>query len=376
MTKTVSYIFPVSHHYRYPFHIALKEKLAAAGVEYIVVYSSPYGENIEKNDTVDIPWGVKVQSSVFLGGKLVLQWGLLQALRSDLIIVQQENRQLLNYACQLVAMLGLKKVAFFGHGRNFQSRRPNAFSQKWKRFWATKVTWWFGYTEETRRHITQLGFPENRVTVFNNSIDTKTMERQVAAISVDELDETRRAYHINTTNVGVYIGGLYSEKRLDFLVGAAQVIRRNVPDFELIVIGGGPDAIIVETAAAENPWIHYLGPKFGKEKAVLASLGKVFLMPGLVGLGVLDAFVYGTPLVTTAYPYHSPEIAYVADGVNGVIVDNPESVEDYASAVTKILIDESWRNSLVAGSRASLETYSVEEMARRFADGVLQALNA
>ena len=50
-------------------------------------------------------------------------------------------------------------------------------------------------------------------------------------------------------------------------------------------------------------------------------MSKLFLMPGLLGLAVLDAEVMGLPVVTTRYPWHSPEIAYLRDGETGVIVD-------------------------------------------------------
>jgi L-malate glycosyltransferase len=38
------------------------------------------------------------------------------------------------------------------------------------------------------------------------------------------------------------------------------------------------------------------------------------LMPGLVGLAVLDAFADGIPRVTTVIEYHSPEIEYLVPG--------------------------------------------------------------
>ena len=42
------------------------------------------------------------------------------------------------------------------------------------------------------------------------------------------------------------------------------------------------------------------------------------LLPGAVGLGVLDSFAFDVPLVTVDLPYHGPEIDYVRDGENGV----------------------------------------------------------
>ncbi len=370
--KKVCYVFPVSHRFRYPFHIALRDELARHSVDYQVIYCAPFGANVAKRDTVDVPWGLRAPMLKF--GPLILQFGIREMLRSDLIIVQQENRLLINYLVQILDRLSLKRVAFFGHGRNYQSADRQSFAERWKRFWATKVSWWFGYTRETKELITSLGYPGERVTVFNNTIDTKQVEVDIASITDDVRREVRARLNIQGENIAVYVGGLYAEKRISFLIEASKRIRQTIPDFVLLVIGGGPDEDLVKAAASENDWIHYLGPQFGIEKTRLLSISKVFLMPGLVGLSILDAFCYGTPIVTTDVPFHSPEIAYLEDGVNGVMVRDSEDVDAYAASVSLVLTDHSYRQLLADGARKSLKDYSIENMAHRFATGVLNAL--
>jgi glycosyltransferase involved in cell wall biosynthesis len=127
------------------------------------------------------------------------------------------------------------------------------------------------------------------------------------------------------------------------------------------------------TSAAED-WIHYMGPQFGMDKTELVELAKVWLMPGLVGLAVLDSFAYETPMITCALPYHSPEFAYLEHGVNGVIVQDSESTAAYADAVAGLMQDEAARQTLVAGAAAARDTYTIEAMAERFARGVERAV--
>jgi glycosyltransferase involved in cell wall biosynthesis len=370
--RKVCYVFPVSHRFRYPFHIALRDELARHSVTYKVIYCAPFGPNISKKDTIDVPWGLRVPMLKF--GPLILQFGFREMLRSDFIIIQQENRLLINYILQILDRLGLKRVAFFGHGRNFQSASRQSFAERWKRFWATKVSWWFGYTHETKELITGLGFPSERVTVFNNAIDTKQIEADFMSITDDVRCEVRELLNTGSENIAVYVGGLYAEKRIRFLIEASKRIRQTIPDFVLLVIGGGPDEDLVKVAARENHWIHYMGPQFGIEKARLLSVSKVFLMPGLVGLSILDAFCYGTPIVTTDVPFHSPEIAYLEDGVNGVMVRDHKDIDAYAAAASRVLTDHAYRQLLVDGGRKSLKDYSIENMSYRFAIGVLNAL--
>ena len=99
----------------------------------------------------------------------------------------------------------------------------------------------------------------------------------------------------------------------------------------MLFLGTGTDAPIVKQFAESRPWVHYVGPRYGIERVPYFLLSDAFLMPGLVGLAVLDCFALGTPLLTTKFPYHSPEIEYLEPGVDGIVSEN--SLEAYVSAV-------------------------------------------
>ena len=81
-------------------------------------------------------------------------------------------------------------------------------------------------------------------------------------------------------------------------------------------------------------------------------------------------------MVTTSVAYHGPEIDYLDDGVNGVIVQDGGSPTAYAGHIATLLADRSALEQLKAGCRQSARLYSVENMARNFADGVVAALEA
>ena len=97
-------------------------------------------------------------------------------------------------------------------------------------------------------------------------------------------------------------------------------------------------------------------------------------MPGLVGLAVLDSFALGVPLVTTAYPYHSPEIVYLKNDSNGYIASEWENPREYAKIVASLLADENRQLRLIENGRRDLPNYSVEKMSQRFAQGIIQSL--
>jgi glycosyltransferase involved in cell wall biosynthesis len=139
------------------------------------------------------------------------------------------------------------------------------------------------------------------------------------------------------------------------------------------VIGSGPDAYLVEEAAQHRKWLHYVGPKFGIEKVKYFKISSLFLMPGLVGLAVLDSFALETPTITTKYPFHSPEIEYLEEGVNAMITE--DNVESYAQAVIEMLLHEHKRKVLVQGCKKAAAKYTIEQMAENFANGIIKCLH-
>lgn len=94
-------------------------------------------------------------------------------------------------------------------------------------------------------------------------------------------------------------------------------------------------------------------------------------MPGAIGLGVLDAFGYGRPMISTNFPLHGPEFDYLKDGINGRVVSPWEDVNAYANAVSGILNNADLLKTLSDGSAAAASQYSIEDMATRFATGIV-----
>ncbi len=363
-------------HYRVRFFELLKSRLTLNNVELSVVYGQPVGVSAELADRRELDFGEMVPSRTFrIGGKTAYWQPLLgRALRSDLVIVEQANRLLVNYPLLVAGALGLTRVALWGHGRDFQARNRRSWGERAKAVTSRWAWWWFAYTATSADIVAGLGFPRERTTVVQNASDTSALRRAVDVARREAADDIRTELALVGRNVGIFVGGMYRDKRLEFLVAAAREIRGRVADFELLLVGAGPDKHLAEAAAEELSWVHFIGPAFGADLARCMAVSRVALMPGLVGLGVLDSFASGVPMVTTRVAYHSPEIEYLVDGVNGVVVGDSSSVEAFAAAVVRVLSDEAYREGLVAGCFEATSRYTVEAMADRFADGVVAAL--
>ncbi len=362
-------------HYRVRLFARLKEQLQG-DVELHLVHGARDAIAEQMRDQVPLAWATEVPAREFRAGRIRLLWQpyARTARPMDLVIVTQENRMLMNYWLLSRRRWTGQKVAFWGHGRNFQSARPRGVRECWKKYWLGKPDWWFAYTDLTRRVLLEQGYPAERITVLDNAVDTSNLMQWSREVGEPELGGLRASLGIVSDRVGVFCGSLHVYKRIQFLLEAAALVRRRVPDFELVIIGTGPERALVETAAQRYRWLHYVGPRHDRDKVRHLKLGRVFLMPGLVGLAILDAFALQLPLVTTNCGLHSPEIDYLKNGENGWMTEYDPLA--YATAVAGLLQDGVRLERLRGRCLADAQRYSLENMAHKFAAGIRNALGA
>jgi glycosyltransferase involved in cell wall biosynthesis len=376
MTRKVTIVQRILPHYRVPFFRLLEKKLCEHDVEFELLFGRELTGTVPKTMVIEDKWAIEVENRYFsiFGREFIWQPIFAKTSKSDIVVVEQANRLLINYLLLLKRVFSTSKLAFWGHGKNFQAKGGKKFSEMFKRLMCTNVDWWFGYTDMTRKIVSDLGFNPKQITVVRNSIDTRELAATYESITESESDELANEMGISGGNVAIYCGGLYEEKRIPFLLESCAKIKQQVDDFAMIIIGDGPHANYVQSFAAKNKWLVYLGPISGSERVKYFALSKVMLMPGLVGLAVLDSFALSTPMITTDIPIHSPEFEYLESGVNGVVTK--DSIIDYASQVTVLLDDTVKLQVLVDGCIQSKHEYTVEAMAERYSEGLIKLLES
>jgi L-malate glycosyltransferase len=360
--------------YREPFYERLNNALCREAVQLKVVYSAPSPAEERKNDNCDLPpdYGVKIKGYWLGKGRLLFQPALREVALADLVVVDQANRFILNHFLIPLSFLKLKRIAFWGLGENRQADRSR-FSEWYKVRTLNYVDWWFAYTTGTARYLQEHGVSPAKITAVQNSVDTRAIQMRVKNLSVNARTKLRAELGIGpTAPVGIFVGMLHKVKSIPFLIQAGARIRQTIPEFQLIVVGGGPDEEETRRTAAHLPWVHFVGPKFGDRKSRLLAISDVFLLPGRVGLAVLDGFAAGLPIVATKRFIHGPEMEYFEEGLNGVMT--PPDAEAYAEAVARLLSNPKELQRLREGAANSAEKYSMEAMVDNFKRGIVQCL--
>jgi glycosyltransferase involved in cell wall biosynthesis len=362
VTQEVSIVQELLPQYRVPFFEGLRENLAADDIRLRLLHGSS-GPGT-KGDERALPWAehLRTREIRLPRGRSVLWQSAHRATRSsDLVVIEHAARHLSIWPMLVGAAGGRRpRMGFWGHGTDVRTHRRDTVSEAVKQWASRRAHWWFAYTEGSADRVAAHGFPRERITVVNNTVE------------VHALDD--RPEHDPKTCV--YVGGLFDLKRIPFLLEVGTRLGERVPGFRLVVLGGGPDSGLVEEAARTAPWLDFRGPTFDDEKALALASSSLTLMPGVVGLAIVDTFAYGCPIVTTDHPFHSPEIEYLRDGVNGVMLPRDTTPAQYADAVAGLLQAPERLARLREAGTESAQELTMARMVQRFADGIRLALAA
>lgn len=374
MSKVVIFQYR-SLHYRVGLFEQLRDQCRARGIDLHLVYGQPTRRELAKKDVGSIAWADVVTNKVVEVGERDWLWQPFPShLRdADLVVVMQESRLLSNYPLLLRRFWSKRKLAYWGHGANFQSTAPTGLRERWKQMLLTKVDWWFAYTQITVDIVAKSGFPISQITCLNNAIDTNAFKCELSAVRDADLSVAKAEMGIVPgAPVGIFCGSLYPDKKLDFLVAAVDRIHRESAGFHCIVLGDGPSMPYLREAAAARPWLHLLGVTKGAKKALYFRMADFMLNPGAVGLHIVDAFCAKQVLLTTLNAKHGPEIAYLNNGVNAFMTD--DSVDEYVQIVLQLINDKSRLSAVKAVALADADKYTLENMATNFVDGIARCL--
>jgi glycosyltransferase involved in cell wall biosynthesis len=287
----------------------------------------------------------------------------------DLVIAENAIRNFHLY--RWVFFSRPQNLALWGHGKTYTKR--NTTLEEWvKTRLVNRADWFFGYTELGVQSVIMKGFSRERTTIVLNSTDSESIIESILDIKAEHVEEFVKDFEIRGDNVCCFVGALDKSKRLEFLIESAKKIQQEIPTFQLLIFGDGPERSKLLEMIKNLPYIKFIGRADTRLMAINSKVSKLILMPGRVGLIAVDSFALGIPIVTTDWPFHAPEFEYLRNGFTSVI--SKDNLNDFAGAVTNLLLDQ---ESLIVLRKNCLEAsanYTITAMAENFHSGVLKAL--
>jgi glycosyltransferase involved in cell wall biosynthesis len=353
-------------HYRVPLFEALRQALDAAAFELSLVIGDPRADERARQDQGELEWAARARCR-YLPGTQLCWLSMAEHLQgADFVVLAQENSQLHNLPLLLAAQPF--RVALWGHGADLQAGAATAaLGQPLKRALLRRADWAFAYTAHSAGLMRQ-DMPEARISVLNNAIDKHQLDADLDRARRLARGPLRHELGLGEGAVALFLGSLDGDKRLDLLLDAAQQVHARRPDFELVIAGEGPASDWLAQRCAGLPWVHRVGAVAGESKARWLAASDLMLAAGPLGLGILDAFAAGLPLVISEIGMRSPEVmAYLEPERNGVVAAaRPDALADAAIA---LLADPARHQRLAQAARSASAIHTLEAMVERFVGG-------
>jgi glycosyltransferase involved in cell wall biosynthesis len=220
-------------------------------------------------------------------------------------------------------------------------------------------------SDDLKRHMVAEGFPERRVEVIHNGIETGP--RPTAA----QRDQARRSLGLSaqTLDVGA-IGRLDPVKNLPALLTAHATVLRRHRDARLVVVGDGSERPILERLACElgiGSSVIFTGYR-GDARRLLPAFdlyANCSIHEGL-SLTILEAMAASLPVVATRVG-GNPEA--VIDGETGLLVP-ARSAPQLAAAILSLAGDAGRRHAMGEAARWRVKRYfAIERMVDRYRRG-------
>ncbi|WP_297417800.1 glycosyltransferase family 4 protein [Thermococcus sp.] len=135
----------------------------------------------------------------------------------------------------------------------------------------------------------------------------------------------------------LFVGRLIPEKGVDFLLHSLALLKRELPDFRVIIVGDGPEKAKLELLARKlgieknTTFTGFLGDY--RDVLALMKASKVFAFPSRregFGMVVLEAMASGIPVVTMNHPMNASRYL-MESGRDGFVAD--VSLEGFAEAL-------------------------------------------
>lgn len=208
-------------------------------------------------------------------------------------------------------------------------------------------------SEKTKEDLIEIGMREN-IEVIENGVDL---------YFIDKIKTKGKKYDF------VFVGRLNYQKNLELLVKSAGILKNEIKDFKICIVGDGKDKerliyLVNELDLSEN--FVFLGEiKDRKRVFEIMKESKVFVLPSYLEgfpLVIVEANACGLPLIITNHKWNGAK-SYVDNMKNGIIVGCDE--ESFAFAMKKLVLDDKLRERMSKYGTEKAKRYDWDEITKK-----------
>lgn len=255
----------------------------------------------------------------------------------DWIMIPREKKNILLILFSFFLRFGLyrnQKTRLFSYNHPFFGNKfSDGFEAKLLRFfykWYDKTIF---YTKASRDKALEKGLiSQEKAGWANNTLDSHEIEKYY-----------QFEYPDFENPAMLYIGRLIESKKIDVFFDYYHALNNKIIKsgkyLSVDIVGDGPLRSDVLKHSQENRNIRYHGTVNDQK-----SLSQIFrrasfvFIPGLSGLSINHAFLYGRPYVTMVSNGHGPEIDYLKHDTNGFILSG--TFEENLNLLLALLTDK------------------------------------
>ena len=190
------------------------------------------------------------------------------------------------------------------------------------------------YIDDAKKIASSYGLKEDSIFVSTNSPDTDLIFKASEEIVNEELILPENQYRI------IHVGRLVKWKRVDLLIEAVALLKNEIPEIELLIVGKGKEEKnlkkqVEKLNIQEN--VKFIGGVYeNKELGRYLKACSVYVLAGMGGLSINQAMAFGKPVICSIAD--GTEKRLVRTDFNGYYFENGNET-DLAYKIKALLSD-------------------------------------